>query len=244
MELHLTHEYQDKRYQEKEEQRRIREQIREEERAQKEIEKAKEDAESEEANYQKALAKAREEAAKATGAQLQKLTEQVSAFEAKLDEARRKKERAIARAQLTKSGFVYVISNIGAFGDNVVKIGMTRRMEPMERIDELGGASVPFPFDLHVMLYSDNAPELETALHQVFADRRLNLVNPRKEFYQEVRLEEIEAFVKRRGLSAQFVEIPEAREYRETMAQRRQSAPQKKEPNRFGQPLFEEAKAS
>jgi hypothetical protein len=245
MELQLTHEYQDKRYQEKEEQRRIREQIREEERAQKEIEKAKEDAEAEETTYQKALAQVREEAAKATGAQLQKLTEQVSSFEAKLDEARRKKERAIARAPLTKSGFVYVISNIGAFGENVVKIGMTRRMEPMERIDELGGASVPFPFDLHVMLYSDNAPELETALHQLFADRRMNLVNPRKEFYREVRLEEVEAFIKKRGLSAQFVEIPEARQYRETMAQRQQqAAPQKKEPNRFAQPLFETANAS
>jgi hypothetical protein len=244
IELRLAHEYQEKRYQEKEEQRRIREQIREEEKAQKDIEKAKEDAETEETTYQKALAQAREEAAKATGAQLQKLTEQVSAFEAKLDEARRKKERAIARAQLTKSGFVYVISTIGAFGENVVKIGMTRRMEPMERIDELGGASVPFPFDLHVMLYSDNAPELETALHQLFADRRMNLVNPRKEFYREVRLEEVETFVKQRGLSAQFVEIPEARQYRETMAQRQQAAPQKKEPNRFEQPLFETAKAS
>jgi hypothetical protein len=142
LELRLAYEYQDKRYQEKEEQRRIREQIREEERAQKEIEKAKEDAETEETTYQKAPAQAREEAAKATGAQLQKLTEQVSAFEAKLDEAGRKKERAIARAQLTKSGFVYVISNIGAFGENVMKIGMTRRMEPMERIYELGSASV------------------------------------------------------------------------------------------------------
>jgi hypothetical protein len=187
----------------------------------------REEAESEETTYQKALARAREEATKATGAQLQKLTEQVSAFEAKLDEARRKKDRAIARAQLTKSGFVYVISNIG-----------------VERIDELGGASVPFPFDLHVMLYSDNAPELETALHQLFADRRMNLVNPRKEFYREVHLEEIEAFVKRRGLSAQFVEVPEARQYRETMALRQQVAPQKKEPNRFTRPLFEAATAS
>ncbi len=219
-ELRLTHEYEEKRYQEREEQRRLREEKREEDKASQEFEKAREEAESEEARYQKALERAREEAAKATGAQLQKLTEQVSSFEAKLDEARNKKERAIARAQLTKSGFVYVISNIGSFGEKVYKIGMTRRMEPMDRIIELGGASVPFPFDLHAMLYSDNAPDLEAALHQLFAERRLNLVNARREFYRDVELEEIEAFVKNKGLSAQFVRVPEAREYRETLAKR------------------------
>ena len=97
---------------------------------------------------------------------------------------------------------------------------MTRRLEPMERIIELGGASVPFPFDLHAMLYSDNAPELEYSLHQLFAERRLNLVNLRREFYSNVDLEEIETFVKSKGLSAQFIKEPEAREFRETVAKR------------------------
>jgi hypothetical protein len=221
-ELRLTHEYEECKYRDKEEQRRIREQIREEERAQREFEKAEQDAEEDEERYQKALARAQEEAAKATGAALEKLTAQVSAFEAKLDEARKKKERAISRAQLTKSGFVYVISNVGSFGEKVYKIGMTRRLEPMERILELGGASVPFPFDLHAMLYSDNAPELEFALHQLFADRRLNLVNPRREFYREVELDEIEGFVKQKGLSAQFIKEVEAREYRQTVSKREQ----------------------
>lgn len=174
-EIRLTHEYEQKRYQEHEEQRRVREEQREEEKARKEIQRAREEAETEEARYQKALEKAREEAASATGAQLQKLTEQVSSFEAKLDEARKKKERAISRAELTKSGFVYVISNIGSFGESVYKIGMTRRADPHERISELGGASVPFPFDTHAILYSENAPELETGLHELFAERRLNL---------------------------------------------------------------------
>ena len=219
-ELRLTHEYEECKYRDKEEQRRIREQIREEERAQREFEKAEQDAEEDEERYQRALARAQEEAAKATGAALEKLTAQVSAFEAKLDEARKKKERAISRAQLTKSGFVYVISNVGSFGEKVYKIGMTRRLEPMERILELGGASVPFPFDLHAMLYSDNAPELEFALHQLFADRRLNLVNPRREFYREVELDEIEGFVKQKGLSAQFIKEVEAREYRQTVSKR------------------------
>jgi hypothetical protein len=219
-ELRLTFEMEEKKQQEREEQRRIREQIREEEKAQREIEKAREDAERSEAEYQKLLSKAREDALRATGAQLQALTEKISTFEGKLDEARQKKERAIARAQLTKSGFVYVISNIGSFGERVFKIGMTRRLEPMDRIAELGDASVPFPYDLHAMLYSDNAPDLETALHKHFAGREVNLVNARKEFFAGIELGEIEAFVKQRGLSAQFIKVPEAKEYRETLAKR------------------------
>jgi hypothetical protein len=242
-ELRLTHEFEDRKYQDREEQRRIREQIREEERAQREADKERDDAETEEARYQKALVKAREEAASATGAALERLTAQVSGFEAKLDEARKKKERAIARAQLTKSGFVYVISNIGSFGEKVYKIGMTRRMEPMERIAELGDASVPFPFDLHAMLYSDNAPELESALHQLFADRRLNMVNPRREFYHSVDLEEVQTFVRSRGLSAQFVKNAEAREYRETLAKRNERRPAEQRPAAFLGGLFQTAGA-
>lgn len=242
-ELRLNYEYQQRRFNEREQQRLIREQMREEERAQREIEKAKEDAETEEARFIKALDKARDEVSRTTGAQLQKLTEQISSFEAKLDEARKKKERAVARAQLTKSGFVYVISNHGSFGDHVFKIGMTRRLEPMDRIYELGGASVPFPFDLHAMLYSDNAPELESALHKLFSSRRLNLVNARREFFKEIELDEIEIFVKERGLSAQFIKNPEAREYRETMALRQQRGVAQRETeneNRFAKKLFEE----
>src|SRR6266542_2324569 len=142
----------------------------------------------------------------------------------KQDEARRNKKSPIARAQLTKSGFVYVISNVGSFGERIFKVGMTRRLEPMDRVDELGDASVPFPFDLHAMLYSDNAPELETALHRLVQDRQVNLMNVRKEFYRDVELDEIEAFVKSRGLRAQFIKIPEAKEYRETLALRQQRA--------------------
>lgn len=240
-EIRLAHEYEEKRYQEREEQRRIREQIREEERAQQEIEKAREEAEAEETRFQKALERAQEEAAKATGAQLQKLTEQISSFESKLDEARQKKEKAQSRAEKgLKSGFVYVISNIGSFGKGVYKIGMTRRLDPEERVLELGGASVPFPFDKHALLWSDNAPELENALHQLFEVRRLNLVNPRREFYRDVELGEIEAFVRSKGLSAQFIEDPEAREYRQTLAKREQllSKGTPKQPEKFSDKLF------
>lgn len=239
-ELRLAHEYQEKRYQVREEQRRAREQLREEEKAQRELDKAREGAEEEEARYQKALDEARQEVSAATGAQLNKLTEQIASFETKLDEARKSKERAIARAQLTKSGFVYVISNIGSFGEKVFKIGMTRRMEPMERVHELGDASVPFPFDLHVMLFSDNAPELEAALQGLFETRRVNMVNARKEFYRAVELSEIEAFVRERGLSAQFIALPEAKEYRETLAIRAKKEPERAEEKveRFPPTLF------
>jgi hypothetical protein len=240
-ELRLSHEYETKRYQEREEQRRVREQMREEEKAQKEIEEARITAEADEVTYQRALEKARKEAAEATGVKLEKLTQQVALFETKLDEARQKKEKAKSRAESGfKSGFVYVISNIGSFGEGVYKIGMTRRLDPDERIAELGGASVPFPFDRHAVLWSDNAPELESALHHLFEQRRLNMVNARREFYGEVKLEEIEQFVKQKGLSAQFVEKAEAREYRETLAKREQAAvketPQSKD--KFSHRLF------
>lgn len=136
-----------------------------------------------------------------------------------------------------------MISNVGSFGEHVYKIGMTRRLEPMERVFELGDASVPFPFDVHAMLYSDNAPDLESALHQLLEERQLNLVNPRKEFYRDVEIEEIEAFVKGRGLSAQFISNPEAREYRETLAKRelRLSTGAPKQPEKFSDDLFRAA---
>jgi hypothetical protein len=224
-ELRLSFELEDKKHIEKEVQKQIREKMREEEKTQQEIEKVKEESEASEAIYEKSLSKARAEVLKATGEQMIALTEQIKTFEGKLDEARKKKERAIARAQLTKSGFVYVISNVGSFGERVFKIGMTRRLEPMERVIELGDASVPFPFDVHAMLYCDNAPDLEAALHKHFEEKRVNLVNARKEFYAEVDLQEVELIVKKKGLSAQFMPLPEAREYRQSLALRAQKIP-------------------
>jgi len=216
-ELHLAHEYQEKRHEEKEEQRRIREQMREEEKAQREIEKAKEEAEKEEEKYEDALKKAREEVAKAEGRALSKLNEKITALEQQLQEAHEQKERAISRAQLTKSGHVYVISNIGSFGEDVYKIGMTRRLEPLDRVKELGDASVPFRFDVHAIIYSDNAPELENILHKTFNDRRMNMVNNRKEFFR-AQLEEIEKVVHENHGEIEFTKISEAKEFRETLA--------------------------
>jgi hypothetical protein len=120
---------------------------------------------------------------------------------------------------MTKAGHVYIISNIGSFGERIFKIGMTRRLEPMERVRELGAASVPFPFDVHAMVYSEDAPALEAVFHQRFKDRSVNLVNTRKEFFH-IDLSEIEAFAKQRGLAMAFTKIAEAREYRESAAMR------------------------
>jgi DNA repair exonuclease SbcCD ATPase subunit len=216
-ELHLEFELQEKLYQEKEEQRKIREQMREEEKAQREIEKARKEAEDEEERNEKALQKAKAEIEKAKGQELERLTEKIKLLEENLQKAHELKERAISRAQLTKSGHVYIISNIGSFGETVYKIGMTRRLDPMDRIDELGDASVPFDFDVHGMIYSENAPELESILHKKIESKRVNLVNQRAEFFNTT-IDEIEAIVKGLSLNMQLTKIAEAKEYRETLA--------------------------
>ncbi|MBD2108994.1 DUF4041 domain-containing protein [Nodosilinea sp. FACHB-13] len=226
-ELQLTHEYQEKRYQEQEEQRQIREQMREEEKAQKELEKARLDAEKEERQYQDALEKAKKEAENATGKLQQNLLSKIEELEKRVAEAEANRERAVSQAQLTKTGHVYVISNIGSFGEDVYKIGMTRRLNPEERIRELSAASVPFPFDIHAMISCSNAPELEGRLHKMFDDRRVNSINSRKEFFR-VSLEEITRAVSRidEELSTctseiKMTKVAEASEYRKSLAQTR-----------------------
>ena len=114
-------------------------------------------------------------------------------------------------------GYVYVISNIGSFGENVYKIGMTRRLNPQERVDELGNASVPFNFDVHAMIFSKDAPALETALHHAFEDKKVNMVNKRREFFN-VTLDDIEKVVKENfDGSVEFIKTATAEQYRETL---------------------------
>jgi hypothetical protein len=220
-ELRLVHEYEEKKYQEREEQRQIKELMREEERAQREFEKAKVEAEREEFRFQKALEKARQELLTASVGQVEVLNAEIAALQTRLDEAHALKERAISQAELTRSGYVYIISNIGSFGEDVFKLGMTRRLEPMDRIRELGDASVPFGFDVHAMIYCDDAPSLECALHNYFTKRRVNLVNPRKEFFK-ISLEDIEAFAEERQLDLRLTKLAEAKEYRETLTTRKE----------------------
>ncbi len=216
-ELHLAYEYQEKLQAEKEEQRRIREEMREEQRAQRDLEKLQRDAKKEEARYQKALAKAREEMAQATGEQHTALQMEIERLNTMLAEAQEKQERAISQAQMTKSGHVYIISNVGSFGENVYKIGMTRRLEPLDRVRELGDASVPFLFDVHAIIYADDAPALESLLHQMLDAKRVNLVNPRKEFFK-VSLKEIVDIVQANHGEVEFTLKAEAAEYRQTRA--------------------------
>ncbi|MEJ1242168.1 DUF4041 domain-containing protein [Chryseolinea sp. T2] len=217
-ELMLTHEYEKKLEEEREEQRRIREQMRDEEKAQRELERAQKDAEDEERRSMRALAKATEELKKANDSQAMILNEQIKQLQQQLDEANQKKERAIAQAQLTKVGHIYIISNVGSFGDDIYKIGMTRRLDPLDRVKELGDASVPFEFDVHAIIYSDNAPQLESELHSKFSDRRMNRVNHKKEFFK-ISLDEIQTFVNQHSNSQiQFTKVAEAREYRETVS--------------------------
>ncbi|MCB9762835.1 MAG: DUF4041 domain-containing protein [Alphaproteobacteria bacterium] len=223
-ELRLTHEYAEKRHAEREEQREIQAQLREEERAQRELEKAQQDAEKEERRYQKALEKARRELGLVDEAKRQGLAEKVAALEAQLAEAHARTERAVSQAQLTRSGHVYVISNLGSFGEDVYKIGMTRRLEPMDRVRELGDASVPFAFDVHAMIYAEDAPRLENELHKLLDERRLNLINRRKEFFR-VSLEQIEAIVTEhhRG-DVEFRRTAVAEEFRQSQAERKAAA--------------------
>lgn len=221
-ELRLVYEYQEKLEQEKEEQRLIKEQMREEEKALRELEKAKQDAEKEEQRYQDAINKAKKELHNKQGKELEELNAQLRLLEQQLAEAHAKKERALSQAQLTKSGHVYIISNIGSFGENIYKIGMTRRLEPLDRVKELGDASVPFEFDVHAIIYSDNAPEMENQLHKIFNNHRVNLVNEKREFFN-VSIDEIKNAVKNIHKDFDRIEfriLPDAKEYRQSLSMR------------------------
>lgn len=216
-ECRLCYEYRLKKSAEEDEQRAIREQMREEQQAIREFEKAVSDAEREESLYQRLLEKARGQLQAATDAARAEVEAKVQLLEEQLREAHEKGERARSMAEQTRRGHVYVISNIGSFGDDVFKIGLTRRLDPLERVKELGDASVPFPFDVHAVIYSEDAPALEAALHRRFDGARLNAVNRRKEFFR-ASLTEIRATVEELwGADADFRTTALAEEYYETM---------------------------
>ena len=215
-ECRLQYEFLMKKKEEQEEQRAIREQMKEEERARREYEAAIAKAQKEEDLYQKMLDKARQALAQTSDADRQAAELRIQQLEEELAEAKAKAERAMSMAQQTKKGHVYVISNIGSFGENVYKIGLTRRLDPTERVRELGDASVPFSFDIHAMISSEDAPSLETALHRAFDDKRVNAVNMRKEFFK-VGLEDIRKKVEEiTGNEADFVTTILAEEYFQT----------------------------
>lgn len=213
-ELRLTHEYREQLKVEREERAEEARLKREEQRLEREAEEARQ----EEEKYEALLAKVRADAGIMTTEEHQS---KIAELERQLAEAHEKTERAKAMAERTKSGFVYIISNIGSFGEDVVKIGLTRRLDPADRVRELGDASVPFLFDTHAMIYSEEAPALEAALHAEFDDRRINAANMRKEFFR-ASLEEVEEAVGRLAPDAEFHKDVEAQEFQETMAKRKE----------------------
>ena len=135
-------------------------------------------------------------------------------LQAQYDETEKAMKDIDYREANKRAGYVYIISNVGSFGENVYKIGMTRRLEPQDRIDELSDASVPFNFDVHAMIFTDDAPALEAALHNAFADKKVNLVNHRREFFN-VTLDEIKKVVKDNyDKTVEFIETPDAEQFR------------------------------
>lgn len=216
-ELELSYSYHKKRKEEQEELRRIKEQLKEEERVAKEIEARRLEFEKEQSHYQNALKKVEEQI------EVEKSDERKEFLLQKKDELTnnlididKAMEDLDYRAANHRAGYVYIISNIGAFGENIYKIGMTRRLEPEDRIAELSGASVPFKYDIHAMIFSDDAPKLEHALHTAFADKKLNLINGRKEFFK-VTLDEIKKVVEENhDKTVDFINTAEAEQYRES----------------------------
>jgi len=204
-------------HEEREEQRRIKEQIREEEKARRDFEKAIREAEKEEEILKKAMERVQRELGQATEEQKAKYEAQLQELSERLRIAEEKNQRALSMAQQTKTGNVYIISNIGSFGEHVYKVGMTRRLEPIDRIRELGDASVPFEFDVHSMILSDDAPTLERTLHKKFVRMQMNKVNPRKEFFK-ITLKEIKDEIEKLGITAKWTMTSEARDYKESLA--------------------------
>ncbi|ABQ13316.1 DUF4041 domain-containing protein [Dichelobacter nodosus] len=215
-ECKLYYQYQAAKELEAEEQRAIKEKMREDAQAQKEIERALREAEREELIAKQAVERLQKEMLAANEEQKAQYEAQLKNLQAKLAEAETKGKRALSMAQQTRSGHVYIISNIGSFGKDVYKIGMTRRLEPLDRVRELGDASVPFSFDVHAMIYSADAPALESSLHERFADYAVNKVNKRKEFFR-LPLNEIKRYLEEEKIQAQWTLAAEAVEYRQSL---------------------------
>lgn len=218
-ELTLAFEYQQKKQEEKEAQKAARAEMREAARLQKEIEAQRKKIEKEQTHYQTAYEKLLKQLEE--DPDNSDLLAKKSELENQLNDIDRAIKDIDYREANQRAGYVYIISNIGAFGENVYKIGMTRRLDPQDRVDELGDASVPFNFDVHAMIFSDDAPALETALHKAFEDRKLNMVNTRREFFN-VTLDEIKEVVKENfDRTVEFVDVPDAEQFRVSQKMKR-----------------------
>ena len=218
-ELNLVYSYELKKEQERELQKSIKEQMIEEEKVRREIEKQKSKLEKDQKQVNNEITKLMSYLQKTNNdTEKQLYVDKINTLEEKLKQLEKDKETVLEREANARAGFVYVISNIGSFGEDIYKIGMTRRLEPLDRIKELSSASVPFAFDVHAMIFSDNAPALENTLHKHFDRRRVNRVNVRKEFFN-VSIDEIETVVKENyNNTVEFTRIPVATEYHQTLS--------------------------
>lgn len=217
-ELSLCYEYEQKKAQEKEDLKAAREAKREQAKLLKEIEAARKKIKKEQEHFNLQLRRLDEQIEiEPSGSRLNFLIEKKTLVENNLLDLDKALKDVDYREANQKAGYVYIISNIGAFGENIYKIGMTRRLNPQERIDELGGASVPFKFDVHAMIFSKDAPALEASLHRAFDAKKVNMANNRKEFFK-VSLDEIKKVVTENyDRTVDFLDVPPAQQYRETL---------------------------
>lgn len=219
-EVRLAYEFAMVKEREREELRLVREEERERRKVEREIAAERKKLEKEQEQHIRARADLLRRLKDATGGERDEIARKID----EMDGLLRDIEKAIVdvdyREANQRAGYVYVISNIGSFGEGVYKIGMTRRLDPMDRIRELGDASVPFNFDVHALIFAEDAPALEAALHREFESRKVNMINTRREFFQ-VSLEEIEDVVKRNyDKTVEFTEIPDAEQYRMSVEMR------------------------
>lgn len=218
--LITAHSYQQKLEDEREQKKLIQEQLKEEEKVRREIEREKAKIEKDETQFKNEISKLMKYLQK-TDNEVEKTLyiDKIKECEEKLSELETVKSDVLNREKNTRAGFVYIISNIGSFGENIFKIGMTRRLEPMDRIKELSSASVPFEFDVHALIFSDDAPNLESILHNTFREYEVNKVNHRKEFFS-IPLEKIEKVVtEHHNATVQWTYDAAAEEYRESLIQ-------------------------
>ncbi len=212
----IEYNYYVKKEQAHQEQLAIREQMRQEAEERRALEAEKKKVEQEESKYNSQIAKLQEQLSSADESELEKLNARILELQAQLAEVAIKKEE-ITNLANGKAGNVYVISNLGSFGEDVFKIGMTRRLNPQDRVNELGDASVPFRFDVHSFIFSEDAVSLENKLHTMLNSKRVNKVNLRKEFFR-ITIEELEALVTEIEPTAEFNKTMLAEEFRQSLS--------------------------
>lgn len=212
----IEYNYYVKKEQAKQEQLALKEQMRQEAQERKALEAERKKVEKEESKYATEIEKLKDQLQSAASSEIDQLNSRILQLQAQLSQVIVKKEE-ISNLANGKAGNVYVISNLGSFGENVFKVGMTRRLNPQDRIDELGNASVPFKFDVHSFIFSDDAVELENRLHTILDQKRVNKVNMRKEFFN-VSIDELEQIVTDIDPTAEFNRTMVAEEYRQSLS--------------------------